>query len=213
MSNEKSPPSVDKELHTEAILQELRKELRALQRQPSTPQQQERGATPPQKPEAAPDRLAQLVQELQARWQIAPHPFTSRLPLFGDLIARFRTLWNEVSTRWYVQPILQQQVDFNASVVRTAHQLHQQLKGLHEDLRFLRDETAEYDRMSVAVSRSLAQLDLILQNTEARLSTVQRHTEQSSLVLLETRVTLLEGMVRSGPALNEGGVGQRGKSS
>ena len=37
----------------------------------------------------------------------------------GPLIARFRSAWNDVATRWYVQSVVQQQVEFNAAVVRS----------------------------------------------------------------------------------------------
>lgn len=67
--------------------------------------------------------LERLIGDLDGRWQVREQPFVSHAPLFGPLIARFRAAWNSVSTRWYVQPLLQQQVEFNAAVVRTMAEL------------------------------------------------------------------------------------------
>ena len=67
--------------------------------------------------------LESLVTDLDARWLVRERPFISHAPLFGPVIARFRALWNGISTRWYVQPILQQQVEFNAAVLRAVSAL------------------------------------------------------------------------------------------
>ncbi len=40
-------------------------------------------------------------------------PFTSRGAVFGRLIVAVRSLWNSVSTKWYVRPLVQQQTVFN----------------------------------------------------------------------------------------------------
>jgi hypothetical protein len=45
--------------------------------------------------------------------ELREHRFTSRVPLIGGLIAALRTVWNNISTRWYVAPVLRQQSDFN----------------------------------------------------------------------------------------------------
>ncbi len=69
------------------------------------------------------EELERLIGDLDGRWQVREQPFVSHAPLFGPLIARFRAAWNSISTRWYVQPMLQQQVEFNAAVVRTMAEL------------------------------------------------------------------------------------------
>ncbi len=60
-----------------------------------------------------------LVADLEERWQVREQPFVSHVLLLGPLISAFRSAWNSVSTRWYVQPMLQQQVEFNQAVVRS----------------------------------------------------------------------------------------------
>jgi GT2 family glycosyltransferase len=77
---------------------------------------------PPSEP--APERAAEpsikeeVLEELHQRWAIQEHQFRSDVPILGPLIAAFRRRWNSVSTRWYVQPIIRQQSEFNARVVR-----------------------------------------------------------------------------------------------
>jgi O-antigen biosynthesis protein len=67
--------------------------------------------------------LNQLVSDLEQRWLVREQPFVSRLPLLGPLVVAVRSACNSISTRWYVQPLLQQQVEFNGAVVRTVSAL------------------------------------------------------------------------------------------
>jgi len=46
--------------------------------------------------------------------QIEERPFTSRVPLLGPLLARFRATWNNVASRWYVRQLTDQQNAYNA---------------------------------------------------------------------------------------------------
>lgn len=39
--------------------------------------------------------------------------FKSNAPVIGSLIVKFRQLWNWMSTRWYVLPLIHQQTDVN----------------------------------------------------------------------------------------------------
>lgn len=59
-----------------------------------------------------------LVDELEALWKVRESPFTSRMPIVGRWIVAFRNLWNSVAAKWYVRPLLAQQVQFNGAVVR-----------------------------------------------------------------------------------------------
>jgi hypothetical protein len=76
--------------------------------------------------EAAPDEamgdprvLPELVAALATSWPIQELPFISRVPVFGRLIVLVRNAWNWMSTQWYVRPLMQQQVVFNALATRT----------------------------------------------------------------------------------------------
>lgn len=177
----------------DAILRALREELRAAESQ---------GLTPPRPTtEASLDyaraqnRLGQLIKELQERWVITPKPFTSRLPVIGGLVVRFRTLWNQVSTRWYVDPVIQQQSDFNGTVLRLAQHVELVLEALQEETRFVWDEATQYDRRRLEATRCLAQLDLLLKAIEERLRQLEEQTERSSLSNLGDRLSRLEGLL------------------
>lgn len=77
------------------------------------------------------DRDLQLFPQLQRHladvallYLVQERPFTSTLPVIGPLVARFRDLFNRISTKWYVQPLLEQQVRFNAAVVNVLQDLY-----------------------------------------------------------------------------------------
>lgn len=73
--------------------------------------------------------------------------FSSRLPVIGPLIVALRRFWNWLSTKWYVQPILQQQNQFNEGLVRSLDELAAMIVELRQWLESLpnsprRDPTA-----------------------------------------------------------------------
>ncbi len=65
------------------------------------------------------ERLTRRIGEVKERWLIKEQPFRSRLPFVASLRSRF----NSISTRWYVQPLLAQQVEFNGAVSRALEDL------------------------------------------------------------------------------------------
>lgn len=71
-----------------------------------------------------------LVDELMNLWEIREQPFTSQMPVLAPLIVAFRRLWNSVATKWYVRPMMAQQVQFNGAVVRALSRL----QGMHARL-------------------------------------------------------------------------------
>lgn len=70
-------------------------------------------------------QLRQHLGELDSLYVVREQPFTSRLPLIGPLIAWFRDRWNRIATKWYVRPLLEQQVRFNAAVVTVLQDLYE----------------------------------------------------------------------------------------
>jgi len=74
-------------------------------------------------PENRLERLNALSDELNALRTLPEPRFTSRVPLLGPLVVAVRRLWNWMSTKWYVQPILEQQNRFNEQVVRSLDEL------------------------------------------------------------------------------------------
>lgn len=96
--------------------------------------------------DAPPENLLLVRAEVQER------PFASNAPVVGRLIAWFRTVWNSVSTKWYVRPLLQQQNEFNRLVVQGIEELETQIEA-HLDERLV-----DIDHDHVALTRTIAEL-------------------------------------------------------
>lgn len=84
------------------------------------------------------DGLAVTLAELSTRWVVCEVPFTSRVPVLGPLIVAARNLWNWMSTKWYIRPILQQLIEFNALVVRAFNEMDAERRTLIEEMRLLK---------------------------------------------------------------------------
>ena len=56
------------------------------------------------------DTMQGHMAEVMRSWRVRERPFTSSVPLLGGLVVSLRKRLNNLSTRWYVQAILQQQV-------------------------------------------------------------------------------------------------------
>jgi GT2 family glycosyltransferase/glycosyltransferase involved in cell wall biosynthesis len=68
--------------------------------------------------DAAPEQIRdRYLAELEAVQVVRERPFTSNVPVLGRLFVAVRSLWNSISTKWYVRPLIQQQTDFNIRVV------------------------------------------------------------------------------------------------
>jgi hypothetical protein len=67
--------------------------------------------------------LRESLAELIAAGQLHEPDFTSSAPYVGPLIVAVRRLWNWMSTKWYVRPILLQQTDVNARTTRVISEL------------------------------------------------------------------------------------------
>jgi hypothetical protein len=57
-------------------------------------------------------------KQLDEQRTITEPTFQSDTPLVGPLVAAFRQQWNDVSTKWYVRLIMEQQQTFNALAAR-----------------------------------------------------------------------------------------------
>lgn len=62
--------------------------------------------------------LNESLAELIARGHLYEPGFHSQTPVMGQLIVAVRRLWNWMSTKWYVRPILAQQSDVNLRTAR-----------------------------------------------------------------------------------------------
>ena len=180
-------PPEPQELQPEAMLLELRRQLRAReQRAPTVEASQKQ--VPLHEARNRGEGLRQHVQELQARWAVTRQSFTSRVPLAGGLITILRSLWNRLSIRLHLQPGLRQQEDFNASVVRMA----QYLRVMEDELAALLLESVEYDLSNVAFTQRLALIEVSLQNLTANVAALEQAQAQSAPTKQEERLKRLE---------------------
>jgi GT2 family glycosyltransferase len=107
-----------------------------------------------------------LTDELMDLWEIQERPLTSQVPIVGRWISAFRRLWNSVATKWYVRPMVAQQVQFNGAVVRALKQLrarNQNLQAHYWDddalLALLAQQCGRMSRRVAELEERLAQIE------------------------------------------------------
>ena len=113
-----------------------------------------------------------MANEQERDWlaqyaEVQEQPFRSDIPFVGPLIARFRTLWNSVSTQWYVRPLLQQQNRLNRLLVERLHDHEQRLIAQDREQTALTHDLAELTAQLVQTNRLLASIDQRLARLEA----------------------------------------------
>ena len=116
---------------------------------------------------ALPDRFSALG--LMGR--LSEPRFVSSVPVIAPLIVRFRKVWNWMSTRWYVGPIVEQQSEFNRLTTDS-------LQQLDATVRALGSRVAEAEASGIQMREILAALELRLRRIEDRLADVQRTLEE-----------------------------------
>lgn len=80
-----------------------------------------------QGPAADYSNLQESLAELLAQGHLTEPDFTSRTPVMGGLIVLVRRLWNWMSTKWYVRPLLEQQSEVNAQTAQLLGELFQEI--------------------------------------------------------------------------------------
>jgi hypothetical protein len=76
------------------------------------------------------DVLREHVADLESKMLLRERPFVSRVVLIGPVIAWVRSLWNWMSTKWYVLPLIRQQNEFNMAVAQTLREIVASLESL-----------------------------------------------------------------------------------
>jgi hypothetical protein len=102
--------------------------------------------------------LSESLAELIGRSQLEEHDFQSAVPLLGPVIVAVRRIWNWMSTKWYVRPLMAQQSDLNSRSARVVSDL------------------AQWHELD---ARRLEQLEARLAELEARLAGMEK-TEDAS---------------------------------
>jgi len=105
-------------------------------------------------------QLMERVKEVKEGWLIEEKPFRSRLPFVASLRERF----NSISTRWYVKPILAQQVEYNAAVARAIEDLGK-LAAANQPVHDL--EIATLSERMLSMEQRLERIEILLENLAA----------------------------------------------
>ncbi len=107
---------------------------------------------------------------LQEKGRLEEQPFTSSVPIFGPFIVWFRNAWNNVAAKWVIRPVIQQQNEFNALLVRQMADFESQVY----------EQVIEQDREQTALTREMGELDLqltqliqLLQTIDGRLARLE----------------------------------------
>jgi hypothetical protein len=114
------------------------------------------------------------LDELQANWQVQERPFVSHVPVVGPLIVGLREMWNSVSTKWYVRPLLHQQNRVNQLVLVLLDRLYRQSVEHGQRLTEYDERLILQDRDAVALTREVGELQIRLRQLEKRLAALEQ---------------------------------------
>jgi hypothetical protein len=122
------------------------------------------------------EREARLAR-LRELARLKERPFSSRVPLLGPLIAAFRTAWNDVSTRWYVRPMADQQSVFNLTATEELESLRAENEALRLELARVSEWLIDQDRDQTYLRHDVAELSVVVGQHAQSLSAAQPDAE------------------------------------
>ncbi len=94
-------------------------------------------------PNAETESLTQdTLIDLMMMHELVETPFTSETPVIGPWIIRLRELWNWMSTKWYVRPIMRQQSAINGQMVLLLMGMDAMLKDQQDAIIRLKEKVA-----------------------------------------------------------------------
>ncbi|HSH04305.1 MAG TPA: hypothetical protein VLL52_17475 [Anaerolineae bacterium] len=117
-------------------------------------------------------------QQLQSSWDITEPTLVSHTPLLGPLITRFRQVWLNIATRWYLQALRQQQIEFNSLTVQQINHHHHQLNQHQDHLKHALDWLVTQSQHNHDHTHDLAQIRLQLRNLNQRLDHLESLIDQ-----------------------------------
>ena len=158
-----------------------------------------------------PGPLQESLDHLRAGQRLAELPFQSRVPLLGPVISWFRRQWNNVSTTWYVRPLIDQQNRFNAAVVdhltaqdaridRQEAEFGPVRSSLHDHVTLLRDATTRLNESRAQIDDLLGRLsdhDAWLIEADREQSGYVRDLADVTLQLVQLKLQIQELSRRS----------------
>jgi GT2 family glycosyltransferase len=145
-------------------------------------------------------QLQRETQSLNQQWEVTPQPFESDVAVLGPLIVAFRSFVNDLSTRWYVQALLDQQVSFNANVVRLLNAQAAEFETrVRQNVQTLHELTLQHIGVLSKIAHVAEAHDTRLQHHDASLEyDSQRIYDQAqSTTVLTERIAKLEWQLLS----------------
>ncbi|MBX6773536.1 MAG: hypothetical protein IRY83_17595, partial [Chloroflexi bacterium] len=121
-----------------------------------------------------------LTARLQTGSQIREPSFRSAVPMLGPLIVRIRRLWNWMSTRWYVRPIIDQQNAFNALIVEALQAVELSLQAVEASAAAAEEQGIRQGADLARIAERLAQIEEQTAQIAERLAVLERLARASS---------------------------------
>jgi hypothetical protein len=142
-----------------------------------------------------------LLSELS--WRVAERPFVSSVPVLGPGIARFRELWNSVSAKWYVRPLIEQQNEVNRRLVQQVQLVTEQLALAQKTVEAMQQTVSAMREAVLTVQGTLSPMRDTLDAMQERLLAAERGylaAQEAGSVVQET-VTALDREATDGRRL------------
>jgi hypothetical protein len=108
------------------------------------------------------------LARLSAAAVLEERPFASATPLIGPLIARFRSAWNDVASRWYLRHLMEQQNAFNRLAVEMIANYEAETREIQELVELLEEQVFISSEMSVRLQELEALVKEMEQEAAAR---------------------------------------------
>jgi hypothetical protein len=99
------------------------------------------------------DVLHERITDLENKMLLREQPFVSPAPLIGPLIVRFRSVWNWMSTKWYVLPLIDKQNEFNAAASQTFREILIAMESLTQSVHDMQICIAKLDAQASTSSK------------------------------------------------------------
>ena len=117
--------------------------------------------------------MSKKREQVEQDWMVAEaevveRPFTSATPFIGSLLARFRSGWNSIATKWYVRPLLAQQNQFNRLVAERFGEQNGRLIAQDRQQTQHSHDLAEITALLTQLNRQLTELDQRLTALESQ---------------------------------------------
>jgi len=91
------------------------------------------------------DVLRGRIADLEGKMLIKESAFVSHAPVVSGLIVRFRSVWNWMSTKWYVLPLITQQNEYNMAVTQTLREVITSMESLAHLVQDMQMRVAELE--------------------------------------------------------------------